>query len=57
MATPQTGIFALGTRSHYHLEFDLRPDTEPAALLAALGELREPKVTTGGANLVIGFGA
>ena len=25
MAVPQPGIFAQGTRSHYHLEFDLRP--------------------------------
>ena len=26
MARPQPGIFAQGTRSHYHLEFDLRAD-------------------------------
>jgi len=26
MARPQPGIFAQGTRSHYHLEFDLRSD-------------------------------
>jgi porphyrinogen peroxidase len=57
MATPQPGIFAQGTRSHYHLEFDLRPDVEPAAAAGCVARLREPAVTVGGANLVVGFGA
>jgi deferrochelatase/peroxidase EfeB len=26
IARPQPGIFAQGTRSHYHLDFDLKPD-------------------------------
>jgi putative iron-dependent peroxidase len=55
MATPQPGIFAQGTRSHRHLEFRLRPDTSPHALLAALQALRQPSTTAGGANIVIGF--
>lgn len=57
MARPQPGIFAQGTRSHYHLEFDLRPDATDAAVAAALRGMREPAVTAGGANLVVGFGA
>ena len=56
MATPQTGIFAQGTRVHHHLEFDLRSGVEPARVLATLSPLRQPSVTAGGANIVIGFG-
>ena len=56
MARPQPGIFAQGTRSHYHLEFDLRPDATDDAVIAALGGLREPSVTAGGSNIVVGFG-
>ena len=57
MATPQAGIFALGTRTHHHLEFDLRPDADPDAVGAALARVSEPDVTAGGNNIVIGFGA
>ena len=57
MAVPQPGIFAQGTRSHYHLEFDLREGTADGALCRALRGLREPPVTVGGANIVVGFGA
>jgi putative iron-dependent peroxidase len=57
MATGQPGIFAQGTRAHYHLEFDVRPDAPAAEIAAAVGSLREPAVTAGGFNLVIGFGA
>jgi putative iron-dependent peroxidase len=56
MATPQPGIFAQGTRSHYHLEFDLRPGVSDASICAAVGHLREPSVTVGGSNIVVGFG-
>ena len=56
MSTPQPGIFAQGTRSHYHLEFDLLPDADDAAICAAIGGLREPAVTAGGSNIVVGFG-
>lgn len=56
MGTPQPGIFALGTRSQYHLEFDLvgKPTASRlrAALLAAVTAELEP----GGANVVIGLG-
>ena len=56
MATAQTGIFAQGTRSHYHLELDAHPDASPSEIATALQKLREPSVTSGGFNLVIGFG-
>ena len=57
MARPQPGIFAQGTRSHYHLEFDLRPGATDEAVVQALHGLREPPVTAGGSNIVVGFGA
>ena len=56
MARPQPGIFAQGTRSHYHLEFDLRADATDDEIVAALHGLREPPVTAGGSNIVVGFG-
>jgi putative iron-dependent peroxidase len=56
MARPQPGIFAQGTRSHYHLEFDLRDGASDGEICAALGGLREPSVTAGGSNIVVGFG-
>ncbi|MEX0666077.1 MAG: Dyp-type peroxidase [Acidimicrobiia bacterium] len=57
MITAQPGIFAQGTRSQYHLEFDVRPGTKPAAVAAAVAKLREPLVTSGGTNIVVGFRA
>jgi len=54
--TPQPGIFALGSPSHYHLEFDCHSD-DPAALGEAVAALREPAVTAGGVNLVVAFGS
>jgi putative iron-dependent peroxidase len=55
MATAQSGIFALGTGSHSYLEFALRLAVEPAQLARAVADLREPRTTTGGVNLVVGF--
>lgn len=54
-ALPQAGIFALGTSSHAYVEFDLKPDVAPSALAAALANLREPRTTIGGVNLICGF--
>jgi putative iron-dependent peroxidase len=54
MATPQPGIFALGSRSHHHLELDLVGD--PATMVGALAEVREAVTTVAGVNLVVGFG-
>lgn len=56
MALPQPGTFALGTKSHVHLELDLLPGADPSELARLIASLEEPKATTGGANLVIGFG-
>lgn len=55
MTTPQSGIFALGTGSHAYLEFDLQPGKEARSLLTAMANLREPRTTVGGVNLVSGF--
>jgi porphyrinogen peroxidase len=55
MNTPQSGIFALGTPSHAYLEFDLRPGKKARDLVAAMADVREPRTTVGGVNLVSGF--
>ena len=55
MASPQTGIFALGTASHSYLEFDLVPGADGASVVARVAGLREPRTTIGGVNLVAGF--
>jgi putative iron-dependent peroxidase len=55
--TSQPGIFAVGTRSHHHLQFDVSPAAPPAAVLAALRDVREQATTVAGVNLVIGFGS
>ncbi len=57
MATPQHGIFALGTRSHHHLQLDVAPGVDPAALLTALGGIRDLATTISGVNIVVGLGA
>lgn len=55
MSTPQPGIFAQGTRSHRHIEFNVRAEVEATAVLEALHELGRPSMSTGGANIVLGF--
>jgi putative iron-dependent peroxidase len=55
MASPQTGIFALGTSSHAYLEFDLGAEADAASTVALVASLREPRTTIGGVNLVAGF--
>jgi len=55
MSTPQSGIFALGTASHAYLELDLRAGGDAGELVRAVADLREPRTTTGGVNLVAGF--
>ena len=54
MRTPQGGIFALGTASHAYLEFDA-VSGRTLELVRAVAELREPRTTMGGINLVAGF--
>jgi putative iron-dependent peroxidase len=57
MTNPQMGIFAQGTRTHHHLELDVRPGATDEQLRAALSRVQEPSRTAGGANIVIGCGA
>ena len=55
MQVAQSGIFALGTGSHSYMEFDLLEHAAPLTLVQAIANLREPRTTTGGVNLVVGF--
>src|SRR5437588_6944453 len=55
MANAQSGVFALGTGSHAYLEFTFRDTVEPIRLAQVVADLREPRTTTGGVNLVVGF--
>lgn len=55
MITPQNGIFAQGTHSHYFLELDIQPGISAKSALASLASLREPEVSAGGVNFVIAF--
>jgi putative iron-dependent peroxidase len=55
MHSGQSGIFALGTGSHAYLEFDLKPASAPLDMIRAIASLREPSITTGGVNMVVGF--
>ena len=55
MPTPQPGIFAVGNRTHHHLEFDCQG--EPRDVLAAVQRIREAATTVVGVNVVVGFGA
>jgi len=54
--TPQPGIFAVGTRSHHHLQFDVNEGADLGELLGALRAIREQATTVGGVNVVIGLG-
>src|SRR5579864_2665641 len=55
MHVAQSGIFALGTGSHSYLEFDLHVHSDPLTLVQVIASLGEPRMTTGGVNLVVGF--
>jgi porphyrinogen peroxidase len=55
MHVAQSGIFALGTGSHSYLEFDLHARGEPLTMVQVMANLGEPRMTTGGVNLVVGF--
>jgi len=51
---PQPGIFALGTRSHHHLQFDVGGNVD--GLIPAVERIREAATTVAGVNVVVGFG-
>jgi porphyrinogen peroxidase len=55
VASPQTGIFALGASSHAWLELDVAAGVDPAAAVGLVASLREPRTTIGGVNVVTGF--
>lgn len=55
MATPQPGIFALGTQAHAFLEYDLPPRAEPHDLVGRAANLSVRRTTVGNRNLVCGF--
>ena len=55
MHVAQSGIFALGTGSHSYLEFDFHAQGDPLTLVQLMASLGEPRMTTGGVNLVVGF--
>ncbi|HEV8021144.1 MAG TPA: Dyp-type peroxidase [Candidatus Lustribacter sp.] len=55
MATPQTGIFALGDAAHIYLEFLVKPGTDAETLVRAALAIQEPRTTVGGVNAVVGF--
>jgi porphyrinogen peroxidase len=57
MLLPQFGIFAQGTAAHRFLEFRVDATIGPDRVAKAFASLREPAVTAGGVNLVIGFAA
>lgn len=54
MATPQPGIFALGTRSHRHVELRLSDGADPGAVVGALDAFRATPAA-GGTNTVVGL--
>jgi putative iron-dependent peroxidase len=54
VASPQPGIFALGTRAHHHLELEVTGD--PIEVVAAVERVRQAVTTVAGVNLVVGFG-
>ncbi len=54
-ATPQHGIFALGTSAHAFLELDRAPGVGPTTLATAVADLTEPDTTMAAVNLVAGF--
>ncbi len=54
-ATPQHGIFSLGTSAHVFLELERVPGVGPEELARGVADLKEPETTMAGVNLVSGF--
>jgi len=55
MSVAQIGIFALGDASHSFLEFALRAAASAEAAVRSIADLRDPRKTAEGVNLVAGF--
>lgn len=54
MSATQPGLFALGTRDHSYLEFDLRPEADPEGFVRAACAAVADLTTTGGVDVVLG---
>ncbi len=54
---PQPAIFAMGSRSHFYIELDLRRPADARRIRGVIGGLEGPRSTTGGANVVLAFSA
>lgn len=54
VTVPQPGIFAIGTRSHHHLQFEVT--SNPTEVIPAIHRIREAANTVAGVNVVAGFG-
>ena len=54
MGSPQSSIFALGSRAHHHLEFEL--DASPDQLFAGVARVLDLVTSVAGVNVVVGFG-
>lgn len=55
MTTPQMGIFSLGDTSHSYTEFVLRDGVGAGDAIRAVAAIHDPRKTTEGVNLVVGF--
>ncbi|MBV8365560.1 MAG: Dyp-type peroxidase [Candidatus Eremiobacteraeota bacterium] len=55
MSVPQIGIFALGDGSHSFLEFALRENVRPEAVIRCVADLHGPRTTVDAVNLVAGL--
>lgn len=55
MNTPQMGIFSLGDASHSYIELALRSDAAAKDAVSAVADMHDPRKTTEGVNLVVGF--
>src|SRR5260370_29564790 len=55
MHVARSGMCAMGSGSPSYLEFDLHARGDPLTLVQVIASLEEPRTTTGGVNLVVGF--
>jgi len=55
MARPQPGLFVEEIHLHYHLEFEVGPDVDNEAIVAAVTAARQATATLRGPNTVWGF--
>lgn len=55
MSTAQVGIFALGDAAHGFYEFTRIAGVDDETLVRAVADLKPPRSTVGGVNMVVGF--